>query len=266
MAYTDTFNPAEPAGSSLANTIDDEIRSLKVALIERLATEHYNLSTATNDPTAQDGQGRHIAGAVGCFGVGTFAERAAMEALLGGLNPGNGAIWLATENSSVIGDPNEWPAGTIYIYETGTGWVKQDFSAGTIYATQAEVDAGVAADRAVSPATLRSDTEYIALTTPINTPGVITISGLTGTGIDTDQIRALCVTATVNCATPGTHTVTATFPDTTVRALASITGSGVSTSVQVQVPVSAGTASVTFANSGVGTSFSLHGVIQRTNG
>lgn len=143
-----TFDTEDPKGSSLANQLDSFVRvGAKAAIGERIALEHVNLSLGQNDLTAQYGQGRHIAGKVGCMGYGTWAQMT--DPLQFGGTPGVGSIWALSE--AYTDGAFDYPAGTVLRY-TSSGWISAQLKTqGTIYATDEEAVAGTTVDKAITP-------------------------------------------------------------------------------------------------------------------
>lgn len=159
MAYDHNFDPQVPQGIDAASDLDTFIATtVKAALIERMRLEHYSLdgdvaqmNPGVNNPSDVAAQGRHVAGMVGCIGYG---DQAAFNTVNGQTyGPGVGAYWISTNNIDLGDGDGPHPSGTAFIM-TINGWVVSQFGLGTVYADQAEVDAGLIDDKAVSPATL----------------------------------------------------------------------------------------------------------------
>lgn len=149
-AFVNTFSTSLPVGTNAANAIDDYIRAdTKAALNERLALEHQDLVTGGSDTQDITAQGRHKAGYVGFLGYGTYAEMTAIT------TAGKGAFW----ELSVAG--GGYDAGTTFrCLGPGSGWTPSQLASGTIYASQAEVDAGTASDVALAPLTFEGAAKW----------------------------------------------------------------------------------------------------------
>lgn len=211
-AFLNPFDTTLPVGTNLANNIDGYILDgTKKSLDERYSLEHESLNSGANDDTIAGGQGRHIPGKVGCFGMGTTAERLAVVA------PGDGAVWLDTDDD------------IFYRYDLsgGGGWLDPQFGTGTAYATPAEVEAGLV-EKAISTETLRqADWEYVDINS--HTAYGITqntsfgkndknweVAGFQNTGgtVVPSEIRLLHVLVTCKVTTGGTASVVASYPGT----------------------------------------------------
>ena len=77
MAYAQTWDESQPDGSENANTIDDEIRNLKITLRERLA----NILDATTAWETDAHDPKLLSGAAFVAGGITFAARASERAV-----------------------------------------------------------------------------------------------------------------------------------------------------------------------------------------
>jgi microcystin-dependent protein len=109
-AFNEDFQTDTPTGQSIASDIDIFINAqTKEALDERYSLEHNSLEDGGNDTSFDNAQGRHVAGMVGCLGVGTSVQRDALTTAE--RPPGIGAIWENTDN------------GYLERY-TSSGWVQ----------------------------------------------------------------------------------------------------------------------------------------------
>ncbi len=207
--FTTEFNTTEPIGTDKANEIATFIRTdAKAAINERSSLEHYNLETGINDTEAAGGQGRHIAGKVGIVLLDTLVN---IQAVSGA---GIGAMGIATDTGELL-------------INTASGWVIQQFGAGTIYATDEEAAAGVIEDRAINPKQLQGNIwvpEYVEITGidsessgSINltesTSGTYTyiLDDLEGTGLVHDNIYAIYVKCF--CSGNRSNSILATYPE-----------------------------------------------------
>lgn len=73
-AFNEDYISTDPTGSEDANTIDNIIRSLKVALEERLKLEHYSLEVGGQDSGAAGAAGRHRPGATSVLYYGAHVD------------------------------------------------------------------------------------------------------------------------------------------------------------------------------------------------
>lgn len=120
MAFAKTFDPSKPLGSDLVSDIDTIVGANNAAIVERLALEHYNLTTsAPNAGSATDteatAQGRHIPGKCGVVYIGTTSQITALGATIAGC--------LAYDTT----------LGRLVIYGSG-GWVTYGVGAGYRFA------------------------------------------------------------------------------------------------------------------------------------
>ena len=218
MPFNDNFEITNPIGTDLANQIDAFIRKgAKSALAERYEIEHFALqledgtggvpanSAEQNDANAQ---GRHIPGKVGSMGQGTLAERAALGQPGSDYSPGYGALFLCTEE-----DPaGPYPAGTVFRFDVD-GWTPSQLkTAGTVYASQTEVDDGAIEDKALCPLTHKTNHDNPDINWPLR--GMVDFDGtlLFGLGFTTSQISAGKYQITYD--TPGDYIINATCFDT----------------------------------------------------
>lgn len=117
--FVNIFSLTDPLGLDPANNIDGYILDgTKKALNERIALEHQDLNTGSNEQTDKNAQGRHIPGLVGVLFRGTKAQ---IDALTG---MGEGAIAYATDEQN------------FYFFLWGVGWQILAINADTIFADE----------------------------------------------------------------------------------------------------------------------------------
>lgn len=117
MAFAKNLDPTVPASTDNANALDTFITDFKVAVNERMALEHQDLSTGSSTDTADTAQGRHIPGKVSAVYCATAAQIAAYTT---GVH--KGAVAYGTDTQK------------LYIYD-GASWTTYTLSPPTPYST-----------------------------------------------------------------------------------------------------------------------------------
>ena len=103
--FTNLLVLADPSGGSKASLGDDQIRNDKEAILARLALEHQNLISGTNDDTSATAMGRHKP-PVTCILVDTFAninDGSAANTPIAGR-----AAYDTTNNRFLVADVSSW--------------------------------------------------------------------------------------------------------------------------------------------------------------